>query len=767
MKKNIEYVIDAVARALCSDAGGRLIAEHTRLRSRTAANLAAVTAWMSSRSNGAESGYWRDWAQHCLGLVVDEEPLTNGLSGFVLVPALHAASILRRTVLPHPGAATVEPDAGPPCTEPSPDGAGPSELDSWVSSLHAEAVVLCAAEQPAHLSLTSNKAMLRHLGGALAAALKPDHPDSAQLRQDAKQTVERYLTVTSNPEESSFYEGLTLGALLWLGEQLIGGARLRSHRLIQAELERALHLVTPLGLLPQFGDAGWGNSWGYWTAVFSWAAGTGDARFAWTARELLTHVSGQKPWRDSRLSTTGLPALFRQAIAGALAREAFGLVLAHGWYRESVVPARPRLASAVLPRFVQALPGTTNAGEARAAEPTGHPGTRLDTAWAQPVAPALLAYSPPGPAPAALTRGHGFSASSAGKPATPQARIDPVTACAGTAPLHEGVHLELSKLVIRGGPGPRDLYLLVGLMRHMGHAHYDAGAVLNMTYRGTVLLADTGYFYQEPRFHNGVVVRAGCSGDLLAAQGRPSRTRGAAVPVLEEREHAVLASLTVPPRPEHPLTQARHIIAARDTGVVAIWDVVQAEDQQVVCGPHFFGQRVITSGSRWFALRQDVLRGVNAEPWRNPAGNLLVAFPVPGTAVGLAEPELDNVVPAEYDLAELFEAHHTQRKAVYQRATLEPGASATFLTLLSPCLDNEVNDAAGAIQVQEHEADRVCVSVQGSVFFFGKVPGSESGTGPGEPGKVQMDYSQSTQSCNQVEMPSARNPMTGRSWPSG
>jgi hypothetical protein len=63
------------------------------------------------------------------------------------------------------------------------------------------------------------------------------------------------------------------------------------------------------------------------------------------------------------------------------------------------------------------------------------------------------------------------------------------------------------KLVMRGGPGPLDAYVLVNLHDAGYHGHSDGGALSAFIANGSVLLHELGYHQAEEQFHNTFLVR--------------------------------------------------------------------------------------------------------------------------------------------------------------------------------------------------------------------------------------------------------------------
>ena len=138
-----------------------------------------------------------------------------------------------------------------------------------------------------------NRAALAGLGAAAIARLYPDVPHASAWRQFSDLTWGDWWPYRDTFEDSSNYNALWLFGILLQAEQL-GKADDLKCRDVDALLERYYQLVSPVGIIPDYGDAMWASAWDLWVAVFERGAGlfgradlkrAADAIFRYASRQ--------------------------------------------------------------------------------------------------------------------------------------------------------------------------------------------------------------------------------------------------------------------------------------------------------------------------------------------------------------------------------------------------------------------------------------------------------------------------------------------------
>ena len=132
-----------------------------------------------------------------------------------------------------------------------------------------------------------NRAMLRGAGLAVAAAAFPEHADAGNWTSLADELAEESWGRWSI-EDAMLYQPHWLRALFLYAEARGRQARLREMIQPRLHLKAMTQMVSPLGILPDFGDSHWiSDSHWEWMACLEWgAAAYGDPGMKWAANRI-------------------------------------------------------------------------------------------------------------------------------------------------------------------------------------------------------------------------------------------------------------------------------------------------------------------------------------------------------------------------------------------------------------------------------------------------------------------------------------------------
>lgn len=252
-------------------------------------------------------------------------------------------------------------------------------------------------------------------------------------------------------------------------------------------------------------------------------------------------------------------------------------------------------------------------------------------------------------------------------------------------PFTTGERVE-EKLVLRSGWKRNDIFMMVGLLKKMWHHQYDAGAILLLSCKGSVLLQDTGYFWNEPRFHNGLLVRAEGE-DFLSPQKSLSDKSFASVEFLLEHSRVSFARIRSSDHQGYPVDHTRTIVLGKESHVVGIWDVTEIKDGRWQLGPIYQAQKVVSRGEGYFDTTHEFMHGTEGNYWRNSPYNLLISFPLRTGEVCKATPQLrEGYWDGWHEpyWVPLYMEGRTQHECLYQMARVSKGEKRAFLTLLIP-----------------------------------------------------------------------------------
>lgn len=153
-----------------------------------------------------------------------------------------------------------------------------------------------------------NRAILRASGLAMAAAAFPEHADAGGWASLADELAEESWGRWSI-EDAMLYQPHWLRALFLYAEGRGRVAEVRDMLQPRLHLKAAAQMVSPLGILPDFGDSHWiADSHWEWLACLEWgAAAYGDPGMKWAANQLYLGRQSEPP--DAHTATVAALAL--------------------------------------------------------------------------------------------------------------------------------------------------------------------------------------------------------------------------------------------------------------------------------------------------------------------------------------------------------------------------------------------------------------------------------------------------------------------------
>jgi hypothetical protein len=151
-----------------------------------------------------------------------------------------------------------------------------------------------------------NRAMLRAEGLALAAKALPDHPHAAAWRK-LGEILARDSWGQWEEEDAQIYHPIWLFALMQYADA-IGDPSLYSQHTVRYYCDYFVHLLSPVGMVPAFGDARWNENWaGYLTCLERGAREYHSPQLKWGAQRIfdaMTKEYGSKIGAASGLTLT-------------------------------------------------------------------------------------------------------------------------------------------------------------------------------------------------------------------------------------------------------------------------------------------------------------------------------------------------------------------------------------------------------------------------------------------------------------------------------
>ena len=184
-----------------------------------------------------------------------------------------------------------------------------------------------------------NQGFARAAGLALAAKTLPDLPEAAGWRRAATEIWDDWYRQRDTTENAACYNGISLTFLFLLGDALDRAERFQDPA-VRRMFERFRDQVSPLGVVPEYGDSGdaqWAmfHCWGNWVAAFERAGRTyQDPTYRWAAVRMFQaacHRTGALP------DTPRIDAM----------NTAFALCLADQWRDRRLAPQPTQAASMV------------------------------------------------------------------------------------------------------------------------------------------------------------------------------------------------------------------------------------------------------------------------------------------------------------------------------------------------------------------------------------------------------------------------------------
>jgi len=172
------------------------------------------------------------------------------------------------------------------------------------------------------------------LGPAAVARLFPDSPRAPAWLDYSEKTWNDWWAFRDTFEDASGYNGLWLLGVFLQADQMNRTNDLKTPE-VEALVERFAQLCSPVGLIPDYGDAMWSGGWAHWVAVFERGASlSGRADFKHAADAIFRYAQAQ----FSRGSVTKNP------------QEIAALVFAWLWANDELKPQRRPLRSLVTKR---------------------------------------------------------------------------------------------------------------------------------------------------------------------------------------------------------------------------------------------------------------------------------------------------------------------------------------------------------------------------------------------------------------------------------
>ena len=170
-----------------------------------------------------------------------------------------------------------------------------------------------------------NRAMLRAEGLMLAAEACPEHPAAADWRKLASLTAADSRGQWSE-EDSMIYQPVWISSLIRYAD-LVDDPSLYAVHTVSHYFEYFLRLLSPAGMIPDYGDARWNESWAEYIACLE--------------RGAKEYKRGDMKWAASRILKDMVPWF-----GGALdARMGIALADAYRWADDTIQPQTPYAGS--------------------------------------------------------------------------------------------------------------------------------------------------------------------------------------------------------------------------------------------------------------------------------------------------------------------------------------------------------------------------------------------------------------------------------------
>lgn len=185
-------------------------------------------------------------------------------------------------------------------------------------------------------------------------------------------------------------------------------------------------------------------------------------------------------------------------------------------------------------------------------------------------------------------------------------------------------------LILRGGFGVEDFSVVVNLIAGFyGHGHNEAGAVLALTDRGSLLYADGTYFNKQPEDHSLPLLRRYRGGVHTGTDDRVSVTH------FREARAVTVARTRWNDRYGWNLQQERRFTFVKNRFLLVRDRLDATGGGQVSFGPVWHAQDVHPShGQNWYAIYTREPPGINGWRFHNPERYALLWFvPRPGAEI--------------------------------------------------------------------------------------------------------------------------------------
>ena len=192
-----------------------------------------------------------------------------------------------------------------------------------------------------------NRAMLRAEGLLYAALALPDHPQAAQWRKLAGVLASDSWGKWEE-EDAQIYHPVWLYSLMSYGEAL-GDDLIYEMPTVRYYFEYFLRLLSPAGMVPDFGDARWNDSWMRYLVCFEKAAsGYREPEYKWAAERIYEKIVRPRAsnldaglglifsdcyrWADDKILPKAPNALSEEVLEDLVGKK---IVFRNGWNDQS------------------------------------------------------------------------------------------------------------------------------------------------------------------------------------------------------------------------------------------------------------------------------------------------------------------------------------------------------------------------------------------------------------------------------------------------
>lgn len=525
----------------------------------------------------------------------------------------------------------------------------------------------------------TNHATFAMAGCAMVAGLFPESQGAARLNAFSDEIWNDWWAIRETPEVSTHYEPFTLTSLVRAAEISGREELFFSDPKVRASFERNLQHLSPLGVMPTYGDGSWATSWSWWTAGFAKAAAFyGDGRFSWAAHRLLDYAYEQRFWSNAHNSADypDAPVSLRHLIDADVLLASYGLVLAELWDDPGVEDAVPATGSGVTYRYLPAPGLPFRTGEKAEEKLILRSGLQKDDIY---MAVSLL-----------KKMWHDqYDAGAILQLASNGSMLLSETGAEWKAPVFHNCFF------VR--PSSEDF---LDPQETASAESFASIEYLCDSERASLAALSSDSHQGYPVDHRRVIT-----------MGKQSRVVGIwdTAAVSGDLEKVLEFRGT---------SWGRHGAKIQDQTADRT-----ANHTAFRIGPIFHTQNIISHGAGYFDTGCDSMRSSDGCRFGNKPYSLLISFPLRNHSTGSGTPNLPDDYWSDFALdrtfIQVFEEGRTQRECVYQNSDLEVGESSSFLSLLLPhSTDLAGNDIAKDVEVIASDDVSCCVRIGGMILLF-------------------------------------------------